>query len=255
MSGFRIDAINNFKNIELTQEEMENIFIPEKRRVCQTCHKVRIKKKIDRIDFSPEHRIFICKNNHRNQNNNNQQNQAGNLNQNGNNQGDNNNLNNIGQDNFGAQDNNDNINDNVINYIPNIQYGINAAQPNNHGANIDYFQNQNLIIQNNNNNNNGQNNNNNNNIQNNNNNEQNNNNDDGNNNQNNYNNNNYQNNIDNNNMQNNNNNNNGHNNNNNMFNIFVTRQEFKNEILDIKNLINNKFQELTERINNNMNEN
>ena len=56
----RSSAINNFKNIELSKDEMEDIFIPEIKRVCQTCHKVRIKKRIDRRDFTPSHRRYIC---------------------------------------------------------------------------------------------------------------------------------------------------------------------------------------------------
>ena len=37
-------ALDNFLAIELSEDEMEKIFIPETRGVCQTCHKVRLKK-------------------------------------------------------------------------------------------------------------------------------------------------------------------------------------------------------------------
>ena len=156
----RRTAIDNFLAIELSEEEMERIFVPETRRVCQTCHKVRLKKKIDRANFTPRHRRFICIGYHPNQNNN-QQNQADNLNQNNdvNDQGDNN-MNNIGQDNFDAPDNNDNmVIVNANNDIQDIQEGNNNLQYNNQDPNIGNNQNHFLIIQNNNNNNNEQNNN------------------------------------------------------------------------------------------------
>ena len=107
----RREAIDKFLDSKLSKDEMEDIFIPETRRVCQTCHKVRLRKKIDRGNFSPVHRRLICIGLHHNQNNNNQPNQANNLNQNNNdnNQGDNNNANNIEQDNFGGPDNNDDM--------------------------------------------------------------------------------------------------------------------------------------------------
>ena len=72
---------------------MESIFIPETRKVCQTCHKVLIKKKINRREFTPNLKRLIYRGHHHNQNNNNnQQNQEGNPNQNDdiNNQEDNN---------------------------------------------------------------------------------------------------------------------------------------------------------------------
>ena len=134
----RRNAINDFLKVNLTKEEMENIFIPEKRRVCQTCKKVRIKKKIDKNKLKTEHKRYICEGNCR-RNNGDQQNQADNLNQNDNNQEDNNNLNNIGQDNFAAPDNNDDI---INNNIPDIQDGNNDHQPNNQGPNIGNYQNQ-----------------------------------------------------------------------------------------------------------------
>ncbi len=55
----RSAAINKFTKIKLSQNEMEDIFIPETRKVCQTCHKVRIKKKIEMRSFSPRHRRII----------------------------------------------------------------------------------------------------------------------------------------------------------------------------------------------------
>ena len=93
----RKTPVGNFINIKLTKDEMESICIPETRKVCQTCHKVRINKKINRREFTPNHKRLICRGHHHNQNNNNQQNQEGNPND-INNQGDNNNLNNIGQE-------------------------------------------------------------------------------------------------------------------------------------------------------------
>ena len=56
----RSAAINRFTRIKLSPNEMEDIFIPETRKVCQTCHKVRIKKKIEMRSFSPRHRRIIC---------------------------------------------------------------------------------------------------------------------------------------------------------------------------------------------------
>ena len=59
----RNTAINNFKNMELRDDEMINVLTPEKRKVCQSCHKVRIRKKINLDDFTQEHlqnNICIC---------------------------------------------------------------------------------------------------------------------------------------------------------------------------------------------------
>ena len=49
--------------MELIDEEMINVLTPEKRKVCQSCHKVRIRKKINLDDFTQEHlqnNICIC---------------------------------------------------------------------------------------------------------------------------------------------------------------------------------------------------
>ena len=56
----RSRAINNFKRMTLTGNELENIFIPEKRKVCQTCHKIRIKTLISKYNFNEDHRENIC---------------------------------------------------------------------------------------------------------------------------------------------------------------------------------------------------
>ena len=64
----RREAIDNFLDIRLSEDGIEDIFIPKTRRVCQTCHKVLLRKKIDRGNFSPEHRRLICIGHHHNQN-------------------------------------------------------------------------------------------------------------------------------------------------------------------------------------------
>ena len=56
----RSNAIRNFKQMTITGDELENIFIPDKRKVCQTCHKVRIKALISKYDFDENHRENIC---------------------------------------------------------------------------------------------------------------------------------------------------------------------------------------------------
>ena len=47
----RSNDIRNFKQMTITGDELENIFIPDKRKVCQTCHKVRIKTLISKYFF------------------------------------------------------------------------------------------------------------------------------------------------------------------------------------------------------------
>ena len=39
----RKNAMNRFKQMNITGNELEDIFIPEKRKICQNCHKIRIK--------------------------------------------------------------------------------------------------------------------------------------------------------------------------------------------------------------------
>jgi len=87
-------AIRNFTSIRLSRTEMEDIFIPERRPVCQTCHKVRIKKKISPDDFEVEHQNLICScDNHPNIHNNNDD-QNINHEQNNNHDNENNNIDN-----------------------------------------------------------------------------------------------------------------------------------------------------------------
>ena len=56
----RKSAIDNFKRMELTGDELENIFFPDKRIVCNTCHKIRIKTLISKYDFDEGHQNNIC---------------------------------------------------------------------------------------------------------------------------------------------------------------------------------------------------
>ena len=56
----RKSAIDNFKRMELTGDELENIFFPDKRIVCNTCHKIRIKTLIFKYDFDEGHQNNIC---------------------------------------------------------------------------------------------------------------------------------------------------------------------------------------------------
>ena len=44
----------------LTGNELENIFIHEKIKVCQTCHKIIIKTLISKYNFNEDHRENIC---------------------------------------------------------------------------------------------------------------------------------------------------------------------------------------------------
>ena len=53
-------AIDNIKRMSLTGNELENIFFPEKRIVCKTCHKIRIKSRISKYDFNEGHQNNIC---------------------------------------------------------------------------------------------------------------------------------------------------------------------------------------------------
>ena len=46
--------------MELTGNELENIFFPDKRIVCNTCHKIRIKTLISKYDFDEGHQNNIC---------------------------------------------------------------------------------------------------------------------------------------------------------------------------------------------------
>ena len=61
----------------LIPRELENIFIPDRRKVCQTCHKIRIKPIISKYDFNKNHRenICFCENNQEQQQDDFQQNQ------------------------------------------------------------------------------------------------------------------------------------------------------------------------------------
>ena len=56
----RKSEIDNFKRMELTGNELENIFFPDKRIVCNTCHKIRIKTFISKYDFDEGHQNNIC---------------------------------------------------------------------------------------------------------------------------------------------------------------------------------------------------
>ena len=56
----RKSAIDNFKRMELTGNELGNIFFPDKRIVCNTCHKIRIKTLISKYDFDEGHQNNIC---------------------------------------------------------------------------------------------------------------------------------------------------------------------------------------------------
>ena len=54
-------AINKFKNMELSDDEKIDIFTPEKRKVCQSCHKVKIRKIINLDGFTDDYRQnYIC---------------------------------------------------------------------------------------------------------------------------------------------------------------------------------------------------
>ena len=55
--------------MNITGNELENIFIPEKRKICQTCHKIRIKALISKFGFDEnnQHNICFCQN-HQSQN-------------------------------------------------------------------------------------------------------------------------------------------------------------------------------------------
>ena len=46
--------------MSITGNELENIFIPEKRKICQTCHKIRIKTLISKYNFNEDHQENIC---------------------------------------------------------------------------------------------------------------------------------------------------------------------------------------------------
>ena len=46
--------------MELTGNELEKIFIQDKRKVCNTCHKIRIKTHISKYDFHVGHQNNIC---------------------------------------------------------------------------------------------------------------------------------------------------------------------------------------------------
>ena len=46
--------------MELTGDELENIFFPDKGIVCNTCHKIRIKTLISKYDFDEGHQNNIC---------------------------------------------------------------------------------------------------------------------------------------------------------------------------------------------------
>ena len=48
----RSQTINEFKKIKLTEEEVKNIFLPNKRIYCQSCQKVRVKKLISKNNFN-----------------------------------------------------------------------------------------------------------------------------------------------------------------------------------------------------------
>ena len=56
----RKSEIDNFKRMELTGNELGNIFFPDKRIVCNTCHKIRIKTLISKYDFDEGHQNNIC---------------------------------------------------------------------------------------------------------------------------------------------------------------------------------------------------
>ena len=46
--------------MELTGDELENIFFPDKRIVCKTCQKIQIKTLISKYDFDEGHQnIFV----------------------------------------------------------------------------------------------------------------------------------------------------------------------------------------------------
>ena len=55
----RKSAIDIFKRMELTGNELENIFFPDKRIVCNTCHKIRIKTFISKYDFDEGIKIIF----------------------------------------------------------------------------------------------------------------------------------------------------------------------------------------------------
>ena len=46
--------------MNITGNELENIFIPEKRKICQTCHKIRIKALISKFGFVENNQQNIC---------------------------------------------------------------------------------------------------------------------------------------------------------------------------------------------------
>ena len=56
----RKTAISDFTQIQLSQDEISDIFLPEKRIVCRSCRKVRIKKLISKYGFNEDHLGKIC---------------------------------------------------------------------------------------------------------------------------------------------------------------------------------------------------
>ena len=56
----RSKAIDQFKNIKLSKEEMGKIFLPNKNIFCRSCQKVRLRKKISPAHFSKAHSKKIC---------------------------------------------------------------------------------------------------------------------------------------------------------------------------------------------------
>ena len=57
----RKSAIRDFTHIKLTQDEMANIFLPDKRIVCKSSKKVSLKKLISKYDFNEDYLGKICR--------------------------------------------------------------------------------------------------------------------------------------------------------------------------------------------------
>ena len=56
----RKNSINRFKQMNIIGNELEDIFIPEKRKISQTCHKIRLKTLISKYDSDQIRRENIC---------------------------------------------------------------------------------------------------------------------------------------------------------------------------------------------------
>ena len=56
----KIELIEKLCNTSYTKIEKKRIFLNKNGRKCQTCHKLKIKKKLSPFDFSNKHQKYIC---------------------------------------------------------------------------------------------------------------------------------------------------------------------------------------------------